>query len=161
MERGGMRHEANSLTNFMKPTHLILGETSGAGWVFWGPLFMVVLVQHLDLNAVKQTQNKYTPGASNIAVAGKWTRIEDVFPIKMDKWVYSIAMLVYQRGVNRTLRSIQLPSTFLCLDGFIGDSLILKHQSCSHVFQIELTEVCHHVVFFQQPASHCPGFQSL
>ena len=24
----------------------------------------------------------YTPGASNIAVAGKWTRIEAVFPIK-------------------------------------------------------------------------------
>ena len=24
----------------------------------------------------------YTPGSFNIAVAGKWTRIEDVFPMK-------------------------------------------------------------------------------
>ena len=37
----------------------------------------------------------YTPGSSNIAIAGQWTRIEDAFPIEMG--ICQPAMLVYPR----------------------------------------------------------------
>ena len=38
----------------------------------------------------------YTPGSTNIAVAGKWTRIESMyFLLKMG--IFQPAMLVYQR----------------------------------------------------------------
>ena len=53
-------------------------------------------------------KNSDTPGSSNIAVAGKWTRIEDVFPIKMVTFWNSIAMLVYQRVNLKTAHGIVL-----------------------------------------------------
>ena len=45
-------------------------------------------------------KNNYTPGSSNIAVAGKWSRIESMyFRLKMGM-SFQPAMLVYQRVVH-------------------------------------------------------------
>ena len=56
----------------------MLGSIDSMGFILWNTVYM------------------YTPGSSNIAIAGKWTRIEDVFPTKNGDIIYSIAMLVYQ-----------------------------------------------------------------
>ena len=53
----------------------------------------------------------YTPGSSNIAVAGKWTRIEDVW-ILLKMRIFQPAMLVYQRVLQiSTLHLIYQPGT--------------------------------------------------
>ena len=74
-------HVGKIIEFFTKPCSTCVLDRGFFGWAkqarfteVWSP---GSLLQNLHI-----PMSKYTPGSSNIAVAGKWTPIEDVFPIK-------------------------------------------------------------------------------